>query len=279
VWTALIDGVCLAEIDPRHLLAVLAGSWATESNQSIINRVGLLMTQRIIPAFLPPGEQDGANAVIAKAADSMLALAEPGSSRALLAARYMANSSAEEDLLRHWAGAEHLPQGLEADSDFRWLVLGNLARRGLIGSAELDAALDQDHSMAGNLKWLQAKASAPDAAAKVWAWEELMGEHGRSNYELNALAAGFWHASDQDVLRPYVARYFSDVPALSGRVGEDALARVAALAYPGHVVEASTAQQSAAALELLDLTASVRRAMVDADSHLREALASRAVFG
>ena len=279
VWTALIDGVCLAEIDPRHLLAVLAGSWATESNQSIINRVGLLMTQRIIPAFIPPGEQDGANAVIAKAADSMLALAEPGSSRALLAARYMANSSAEEDLLRHWAAAENLPQGLEADSDFRWLVLGNLARRGLIGSAELDAALDQDHSMAGNLKWLQAKASAPDAAAKVWAWEELMGEHGRSNYELNALAAGFWHASDQDVLRPYVARYFSDVPALSGRVGEDALARVAALAYPGHVVEASTAQQSAAALELLDLTASVRRAMVDADSHLREALASRAVFG
>jgi aminopeptidase N len=74
-------------------------------------------------------------------------------------------------------------------------------------------------------------------SAKVWAWEQITGEHGRSNYELNALAAGFWHASDQDVLRPYVARYFSDVPA------------------------------------------SVRRAMVDADSQLREALASRAAFG
>ena len=133
--------------------------------------------------------------------------------------------------------------------------------------------------MAGNLKWLQAKASAPDAPAKVWAWEQLSGEHGRSNYELNALAAGFWHASDPEVLRPYVARYFSDVPALSARVGEDALARVAALAYPATVVDASTARQSAAALERLDLTASVRRAIVDADSHLREALASRAVFG
>jgi aminopeptidase N len=279
VWTALIDGVCLAEIDPRHLLAVLADSWATESNQSIINRVGLLMTQRIIPAFIPPGQQDGADAVISKAADSMLALAEPGSSRALVAARYMANSSVDEDLLRHWAAAEYLPEGLEGDSDFRWVVLGNLARRGLVGSAELDAALDEDRTMAGNLKWLQAKASAPDAPAKVWAWEQLTGKHGRSNYELNALAAGFWHASDHDVLRPYVARYFADVPALSGRLGEDALARVATLAYPGHVVEASTAKQSASALERLDLTASVRRAIVDADSHLREALASRAVFG
>jgi len=279
VWTALIDGVALAEIDPRHLLAVLATCWANESNQSIVNRVGLLMTQRIIPAFLPPGEQDDAQAVIATAAASMLADAKAGSPRALLTARFLATTSADEDLLRHWVRGERLPEGLERDFDFRWFVLGNLARRGAIGSAALHVALEQDHTMAGNLKWLQAKASAPDPAAKVWAWEQLTGEHGRSNYELNALAAGFWHASDQDILRPYVARYFSDVPALAGRIGEDALARVAALAYPANLVEASTAEQSEAALARTDLTASVRRAIVDADSELREALASRAAFG
>jgi aminopeptidase N len=279
VWTALIDGVALAEVDPRHLLAVLATSWAAESNQSIVNRVGLLMTQRIIPAFLPPDEQDDALAVIASAATSMLADAEAGSSRALLAARYVATTSADEDLLRRWAGGGRLPEGLQGDSDFRWVVLGNLARRGAIGSAGLHVALEQDRTMAGNLKWLQAKASEPDPAAKVWAWEQLTGEHGRSNYELNALAAGFWHASDQDVLRPYVDRYFSDVPALSSRVGEDALARVAALAYPASLVETSTAEQSAAALGCTTLTASVRRAIVDADSQLREALASRVAFG
>jgi aminopeptidase N len=279
VWTALIDGVALAEIDPRHLLAVLTTSWASESNQSIINRVGLVMTQRIIPAFIPLDEQESANAVIAKAADLMLAQAEPGSSRALVAARYVATSSADEALLGRWAAGEQLPEGLDGDSDFRWVVLGNLARRGSIGSAELDAALDQDRTMAGNLKWLQTSASVPDAWSKAWAWEQLTGECGRSNYELNALAAGFWHASDQDILRPYVARYFSDVPAMSGRVGEDAMARVAALAYPAKLVEASTADQSAAALRRGGLTASVRRVIVDADSLLREALASRAVFG
>jgi aminopeptidase N len=279
VWTALIDGVCLAEIDPRHLLVVLAESWAIESNQSIINRVGLLMTQRIIPTFIPPAEQHGADAVIAQAAASMLAQAEPGSSRALVAARYVATSCADEDLLRRWAAGQELPDGLAGDSDFRWMVLGNLAGRGAIGSAELDAALGEDRTMTGNLKWLQARASAPDAPAKAWAWQQLTGQHGRSNYELNALAAGFWHAGDQEVLRPYVARYFCDVPALSGRVGEDAMARVAALAYPVNVVEASTADQSAAALERGDLTASVRRAIVDADSHLHEALSSRAAFG
>ena len=279
VWTALIDGVALAEIDPRHLLAVLATSWASESNQSIISRVGLLMTLRIIPAFLPFDEQDEAHAIMAEAAAAMLAQSEPGSSRALVAARYVASSTADEDLLRRWARGDEVPAGLRGDLDFRWVTLGNLARRGAIGLAELDTALDQDRTMAGNLKWLQARASAPDASAKVWAWEQLTGDEGRSNYERNALAAGFWHASDLDVLRPYVARYFSDVPALSGRVGEDALARVATLAYPGNLVETSTADQSAAALRRGDLTAAVRRALVDANSELREALASRAIFG
>jgi aminopeptidase N len=270
VWAALIDGVALAEVDPRHLLAVLAASWAAESNQSIVNRVGLQMYQRIIPQFIPVPEHRGAYAVMATAAATMLAQCEPGSSRALVAARYVAITSADEDLLRRWASGQRLPEGLGADSDFRWLALGNLARRGAIGPTEIDAALERDRTMLGNLNALQSKASAPGAAAKAWAWEQITGEHGRSNYELNALAEGFWHASDQDVVRPYVARYFTDVPALSGRVGEDALARVAKLAYPSHVVEASTADQSAAALQRQDLTASVRRAMVDADSQLRE---------
>jgi len=279
VWTALIDGVALTEIDPRHLLAVLATSWAGESNQSIVNRVGLQMSLRIIPQFIAVSEQGGAEAVMAKAATSMLAQSEPGSSRALVAARYVALSSADEDLLRRWAAGEALPEGLGGDSDFRWVVLGNLARRGAIGADAIDAALDRDHTMQGNLKALQAKASAPEVSAKVWAWEQITGDHGRSNYEMNALATGFWEARDQEVVRPYVARYFTDVPALSGRVGEDALATVAALAYPKRMVEKATADQSMTALGRTDLTASVRRAMVDADSQLREALASRAAFG
>jgi len=279
VWTALIDGVALAEIDPRRLLALMSTAWAVESNQSIINRVGLQMSLRIIPQFIPVSERADAYGVMAEGAASMLAQSEPGSSRALVAARYVASSSADEDLLRSWAVGEQLPEGLADDSDFRWVVLCNLARRGAIGPAEIDAALVRDHTMQGNLKSLQAKASAPDVSAKVWAWEQMTGDHGRSNHEMNALATGFWEARDQDVLRPYVARYFTDVPALTGRVGEDALATVAALAYPRHVVEASTADKSASALQRNDLTASVRRAIVDADSQLREALASHAAFG
>src|SRR5665811_79052 len=64
VWTAVMDGVALGEIDPRYMLALLATSWARESNQSIINRVGLQMSQRIIPQFIIEHEQEGALSLI-----------------------------------------------------------------------------------------------------------------------------------------------------------------------------------------------------------------------
>jgi aminopeptidase N len=59
----------------------------------------------------------------------MLAQSEPGSSRALVAARYVATTSADEDLLHRWASGEDLPEGLGEDSDFRWVVLGKVLRR------------------------------------------------------------------------------------------------------------------------------------------------------
>ena len=81
------------------------------------------------------------------------------------------------------------------------------------------------------------------------------------------------------VVRPYAERYFTDVPAMTGWVGEDAIARVATLAYPGRVVEDATVQRSEASLGRGGLSAAVRRSVVDAESELREALRSRATFG
>ena len=93
--------------------------------------------------------------------------------------------------------------------------------------------------------------------------------------EMNHLARGFWAAPTDELVEPYVQRYFTDVPAMAGWVGQDALARVAAFAFP-QVHTEPTARASAAALARTDLAPAVRRALVDADSELHEVLASRA---
>ena len=119
----------------------------------------------------------------------------------------------------------------------------------------------------------------PSADAKAWAWDELTANRARSNYELNALAQGFWLADDLDAVRPYAERYFTEVPAMAAWVGEDAIARVATLAYPARVVEDATVELSAAAVAGNGLSVAVRRSVVDAESELREALRSRATYG
>jgi aminopeptidase N len=126
---------------------------------------------------------------------------------------------------------------------------------------------------------LQAGASMPGADAKEWAWGELTANRDRSNYELNAIAQGFWFAQDLDVVRPYVARYFEEVPAMTAWLGEDALARVASLAYPSRVVEDETARLSQDRVARGGLSPAVRRAVVDAQSQLHEALRSLARHG
>ena len=118
----------------------------------------------------------------------------------------------------------------------------------------------------------------PDPAAKDWAWQQLTGRHGRSNYEMVHLARGFWNAPDDALVADYVPRYFTDVPAMAEWVGEDALSRVVLVAFP-KVFTDETAALSARTLERDDLTPAVRRSLVDADAELREALASRATFG
>ncbi len=186
-------------------------------------------------------------------------------------------TSDDEGLLRSWAEGEGLPPGLQDDGDFRWIVVRNLAARGLIGVDEVEGYRSRDDTLQGSLNALLCRAGLPDAEAKAWAWEQLTGRHGRSNYEMTHLARGFWTTPDDALVADYVPRYFTDVPAMSGWVGEDALARVVLVAFP-RVITEETARLSAAALERSDLTPAVRRSLVDADAELREVLASRRAF-
>ena len=278
LWLALIDGMHEARIDPRHLLATFDTAWERETSDSVLNRVGAHMVSRLIPIFLPPAEQPDAEGRVAVAARRLYdGAAAPG--HRLIGARLLVQTCADEALLRTWLEGDDLPAELAKDSDFRWFVVRALARRGWLGEEEIETYRQRDESLAGQQAALAALALRPTAEAKAWAWAALTQDRARSNYELNALAGAFWTSGAPEVLAPYVERYFTDIPPLADRVGEDALGTVAALAYPLPMVSEQTLAASRAALARRDLTPAVRRAIIDAQAKLSEALASRATFG
>ena len=63
-------------------------------------------------------------------------------------------------------------------------------------------------------------------------------------------------------LRPYVARYCEDLPALTGSVGESALARLATAAFPHWLPEPETLARVGVVLADPDLPSALRRCSV-----------------
>ncbi|GAA6524941.1 aminopeptidase N [Intrasporangium sp. DVR] len=277
VWSALIDGVHVAEVSPVTFLDVFEATWTSESNASILARMALYAEHRIVPHFVPRAAQPAAAGRLARSARQLLDRADEGTSRSLAAARLLAGTSDDEALLRSWADGSGLPHGLEDDGDFRWIVVRNLAARGLIDAAAVDSYRAKDDTLQGGLNALMCRAALPRPDVKAWAWDQLTGRHGRSNYEMIHLARGLWMSPDDALVADYVERFFTDVPAMSAWVGEDALSRVVLAAFP-KVFTSQTDALSSRALRRRDLTPAVRRSLVDADAELREALASRAAF-
>jgi aminopeptidase N len=100
----------------------------------------------------------------------------------------------------------------------------------------------------------------------------------RSNYELYALARGFWHPEQTTLTAPYAERYFDEI-AGTARVRRGwVVGRLAGLAYPRTAVSRRTLERSNALLARDDLDSGIRRAVVDAADDLRRALASRERF-
>lgn len=278
LWNALRDGVALATVDPRLVVDVFAAAWPLELDDSVLSAVGRYVPEVVVAVYLPADERPLARERVADAGAAALQAAEPGSTRALAAARVVASTSRDEELLRRWYAGRELPAGLAGDADFRWLVATTLAGDGALSVAELEEAHAADATVAGTLAWLGARAARPLPEDKAWAWAELTEQRGRSNHEMNALAGAFWRSGDTAVLRPYVERYFADVPAMCAWVGDDAMARVAKLAYPVQLAEPETLQRSRAAQGRSDLTAAVRRGIVDQESVLRQVLLSRDTY-
>jgi aminopeptidase N len=276
LWGAVLTGVFRSTVDPQLALDTFTGAWAHETDDALMTRVATAFTERIVPQFLPPESIEPAEGRLAGAALMAFQGAQPGSDQGLVAARVLAATTTDEDRLRAWVDGRNLPAGLEGDADFRWIVLRTLARLGLADDGLIARVEGDDTTLSGQLAALGARAARPGIPDKEWAWAELTQNRARSNYELNALATGFWSSGSLEDLRPYAARYVSDVPHLAQWLGADALDRVATLAFPARVVEPATVELVREAIARPVLTAGVRRSMADELSKLEEALASRA---
>ena len=148
--------------------------------------------------------------------------AVPGSDLQLALARAFAaaaNPGWAADLLQSWLDGVAIPSGLTVDTDLRWLLVSNLSRMGRMDLDAIAAEERRDGTITGSEQAAGARAAIPSAEAKAEAWRLAVTEDGITNTMQSAICLGFWVRGQDEVLMPYVERYFraaEDISALRG---------------------------------------------------------------
>jgi aminopeptidase N len=101
-------------------------------------------------------------------------------------------------------------EGLSADTDLRWSLLGRLASRGMAGETEIAAELARDATDAGERSAAACRAAMPSADAKLAAWESLTGGE-LPLATFRAVLGGFADVDQPELTGPYRERYFAMV--------------------------------------------------------------------
>ena len=221
LWGGMWDLCRDAELPVADYVDLVLRGVATETDATAVrNLLGQAGTAAY--SYAPPARRAELAETWTRGLAALLADAPGGSDLQLSLTRAFAgaaNTGWSGALLHSvWSGVA-VPDGLLLDTDLRWLLLSNLARLGLVGEAEIAAEQQRDPSVTGAEQAAGSRAAQPIAAAKAEAWRLAVETDEITNTVHQAICLSFWLRGQDEVLLPYVDRYFAvaeDVSALRG---------------------------------------------------------------
>ncbi|MFX4272565.1 aminopeptidase N [Propionibacteriaceae bacterium Y1685] len=273
---ALRDGVRNADLSPNTALQTILTAVESEPDDQLLRSVLVFASEHLAGPYCRPADRAARRSMISSVVDRLLAEAEPGSDRQLVAFRLAAAGCDDADRLRRWLAGTEVPTGLELDHELMWAVTVRLVS--LTGEeAAIEQALAKDPSTSAAMHAARARASIPTAQAKDRAFALLMQPSTASAYEIYATAAGFFRPEQYEVTEPYVARYFADIDRTRDFRTGWALGRVALDAFPMNWPDRRTLELAEQTLAT-ELHPAVRRSVSDGTDQLRRAVRSLDAF-
>ncbi|MEN8705385.1 MAG: aminopeptidase N [Nocardioides marinisabuli] len=275
MWNSVRSAYHHAHVAPEAVLDLLEAWLPAEDQDAALQYTLGWVLAKVVPLAADPGT---AAARVHTASLAAAQAAEPGSTLQLAAYQAAVSSSASTDLLEGWLMGRDLPAGVELDLALRWRVLVRLAVLGAVDRDDLGAHLEAEPTAVSRVEHTRAIASMPTAEAKAWAWERFTGETTAPNYELEAAGEGMWRAGQDELLAPYVARYFDELPGTAEVHSGWVLADVAEAFFPLTSLDDATLERARALIARPDLDSSLRRRVVDTTDELEHRLAVRRAF-
>ncbi|MGA5269998.1 aminopeptidase N [Streptomyces lydicamycinicus] len=287
VWNAARDMVRDGELAPTAYLDAARAHLPDETDLALVRGVLAFARTQIADHYLALPERHSALATLTALSRDILRRTEgpehgTEAGFRLTAVRAFIDSATTPEGIQDWLDDGSVPGGPRLDPELRWRILGRLATLGATTPDAINAELARDPSATGREGAARCHAALPDPAAKQAAWDALFttdGETALSNYLFTATATGFWAPEQLDLLRPYVDRYFAEVPALAAARGPALAAAAGRHAFPAPFVEDHTLRLGETCLTDRDPIPALRRKLLDQLDDLRRALRVRAAAG
>ncbi|MFI1108530.1 aminopeptidase N [Streptomyces physcomitrii] len=273
VWNALREAVRDGELPPAAYLDAARTHLPHERDLAVVSGV-LTFSRLVADRYLPAERRPAALATLGELCRDLLRRTETGDHPGLrlLAVRHAIDSATQPDVIRDWYDSGNVPGGPELDPELRWRILGRLCVLGAVDDAVIEAELVQDPSATGQEGAARCRAALPDPVAKQEAWRALFEDDTLSNYLFTATAQGFWQPEQADLVRDFVPRYFTEVPALAARRGAAIASAAGRHGFPGHRADPRTAELAEQCLRADDLLPALRRELADRLDDLHRAL-------
>jgi aminopeptidase N len=278
-WAACWDMVRDAEMRTRDFLTLVLRNIGVEADIGMVQRV-LGQAAWAIDVYGDPANARAAGAALSRAAFEALGRTEPGSDFQLAWARAFASSARSDehlDVVRGLLDGTTSYDGLQVDTELRWHLVSSLAAAGAPDAEKLiELELERDPTDQGSRHAASARASRPSVEAKDEAWDRLTGDPALTTAMEGALIQGFQQSDQEELLRPFVDRYFDAVAGIwKDRSLEFALAFARGM-YPSFVIDQEIALETDRYLEGRSPAGPVRRIMTEGRDGVMRAVRARA---
>ncbi|HEX4472491.1 MAG TPA: ERAP1-like C-terminal domain-containing protein, partial [Nocardioides sp.] len=209
----------------------------------------------------------------------LLHAAEPGSNAQLIFARLYAGALVSDEGKAEVSGlldGSVTVEGLDIDTDLRWVLLVGLATCGAAGDDEIDEELERDQTISGQENAAAARASRPDAGAKATAWTELVANPDVPNETHRSIAQTFMRFGQEALLAPYLEKYLVAADTAWEEMGTHMASNLLEDAFPLPLGSPELVERIDRWLEESPATAAAKRFVREGRADVVRALAAQA---
>lgn len=278
LWGCFWDMTRDAEYPASSWLKLFYGHVCSEPDPMVLDTL-LRRSEDALLRFTAVARKAESWAGFARFAKERMRLSQRGSDQQLSWAKAFFDTAYEKDQLLLLKGlldgTEQIP-GLTMDLDRRWQAILTLAKRGEATKKVIQGELEKDPTDIGQRNAAQARAALPTPEAKASAWKEATQDPIIPLKTREALALGFWQPFQEDVLAPYVMRYFEEVPSFWQRFGPDEAIVLTSRLFPRLFVKEDVLRAAERLLQDSKLSYEARRILMEGKDEIQRALKAMA---